>query len=155
MDEGVWVMATAIRDYLDQTQKTLDWFHRSFRFEEDAGKIRLIRGNRNYEVIRLLALLDARLDAEGYVIAGAEEPKKLRLELIKFVCMSCGKTLGTVRINGAASFCYFCLSEMVIFYEMEKEKRDSRAEKVPANDPYRLPNWSDLTDKGIVRDDWV
>jgi hypothetical protein len=43
MDKGVWLSATAIRQTLDRIGARLDWFHTTFNFEEDAGKIRLIR----------------------------------------------------------------------------------------------------------------
>lgn len=155
MDEGFWVSVDDLRTAADKLKVDFNTVYDLFDFEEDAGKIRIHTVRSKSRIAEdFLAKLGRGIDLQLL----PEPREKIRLEFdTKTPCASCGSTSNCVRVHGVVSLCYTCLSEMVIFYEMEKEKRDSRTTEIFTKmwKEQHLIDWPVLTNQGIIRNEGV
>lgn len=155
MDEGVRVTIDQFDAACELACMPLEQALELFRFEEDAGKLRLYKVVRNYGTEQVLK-------AMGLTFDDVEPPKRLPSQQFQssgsIICDVCGQVKFCMYFKGGVTnkvqLCSSCLGEMLAFLEMAEE-RDSRAKETTDVD-WREFWGSYLTpDKGIVRKDGV
>lgn len=152
MDEGIRLDALQVHDFLLKRSCSIDWFYRVFSTESDGGFVWIHNVVRKDDdgVTYFLKHFGYGIDLRPLT-----EEKKINMDFRDGIsCDSCVKNGCAVHAGRSFGFslCYTCLSEMVIFYEMEKEKRDSGAKKVQEALQLTGPDYLLYTNKGVVWD---
>lgn len=153
MDKGIRLNAGELEEYLNKHWADPRNLFHAFDIENDGPYVWIHRVN-----APLSANVHQLLHHFGYGIdlKPLQEEKKLPIELRAGTpCGCCNKPGLHVRYNSMGSLCYSCLCEMVIFYEMEKEKRDSRTTEVSLKNSFYAINWDEFADQRIIRNEGV
>lgn len=148
---GIVLKHEEILSYLAKIGINCKWFDSTFTWEEceEDSEIRITSYAPITAAVDFLKHFGYGVDLKPL----KEEVKKINMDFReKLNCDSCGKSRHVVHAGRSIGFslCYLCLSEMVIFYEMEKEKRDSRTTEVSSKSTYDFSDWSLTADERRV-----